>query len=107
VRKVTKRVIGAWEKGESLSVGNTSTDGTTVFLYGHAIIKRDRGMTFVRSAGYRTATTKERLNAVADVRQRAGDWYLNGRIWEDHEQWSLAESAPDGCLIVYDDELIE
>lgn len=106
MRKVTEKVISAWERGESCSVGNTMTDGVTVWLHGHAIIKRDdAGMTFVRSAGYRTKTTKERLNAVTDVVQRKGEWYLNGRLWSNHEDWSLAEVIPDGCLAVWADEL--
>lgn len=37
----------------------------------------------ITNCGWKTATTKERLNGIDGVRihQRKGDWYLNGEKW--------------------------
>mgnify|MGYP005838283939 CR=1 FL=1 len=40
MRKVTQQIKKAFEKGESLKVGNTRTDGKSVFLHGNEIVKR-------------------------------------------------------------------
>jgi hypothetical protein len=37
----------------------------------------------ISNCGWRTNTTKERLNAIpgVSIQQKAGEWYLNGEKW--------------------------
>ena len=41
MRKVTEQIKQAFNQGTPLKVGNTRTDGQTVWLHGNAIVKRD------------------------------------------------------------------
>ena len=41
MRKITASIKEAFEAGKSKTIGNTSTDGTTVWLHGNAIIKKE------------------------------------------------------------------
>ena len=38
MRKVTEQIKQAFERGEAKTVGNTRTDGNTVWLHGNAIV---------------------------------------------------------------------
>jgi hypothetical protein len=68
MRKVTEQIKTAFEKGESLKVGNTRTDGTSVFLHGNEIIRRDvSGLVFATLAGWNTPTTRERVNGITGM----------------------------------------
>tara|TARA_R110001583_G_scaffold114048_2_gene264504 strand:- start:764 stop:1096 length:333 start_codon:yes stop_codon:yes gene_type:complete len=68
MRKVTEQIKTAFENGESLKVGNTRTDGMSVFLHGNEIIRRDiSGLVFATLAGYNTRTTMERVNGIAGM----------------------------------------
>lgn len=88
--KTSERIINAWARKTPLKVGNTSTDGHIVCLFGNSIIKRERGSVYIRTAGYPTKTTKERLNSIGGVRVYTidGELYLNGNFWENHEDWT-------------------
>lgn len=66
MRKVTQKIKAAFEAGKSLTVGNTKTDGQTVWLHGNAIVKRDAsGLVLASLAGWNTVTTRERVNGIA------------------------------------------
>ena len=68
MRKITSDIKQAFERGESLKIGNTRTDGTSVFLHGNEIIRRDiSGLVFATLAGYNTRTTRERVNGITDM----------------------------------------
>ena len=68
MRKVTEQIKKAFEQGESLKVGNTRTDGTSVFLHGNEIIRRDiSGIVFATLAGWNTPTTRERVNGITGM----------------------------------------
>ncbi len=68
MRKVTERIKKAFEQGVSLKVGNTRTDGTSVFLHGNEIIKRDAsGLVMATLAGWNTPTTRERINGITGL----------------------------------------
>jgi hypothetical protein len=68
MRNVTERIKKAFEQGKSLKVGNTRTDGTSVFLHGNEIIRRDiSGLIFATLAGFNTRVTMERLNGIAGM----------------------------------------
>jgi hypothetical protein len=62
MRATTKTVMSAFLDGRSKTVKNTRTDGRTVWLHGHAIIRRDGSGIEFTLAGWNTVTTRERLN---------------------------------------------
>lgn len=68
MRKVTERIKQAFEQGNSLKIGNTRTNGTSVFLHGNEIIRRDiSGLVFATLAGWNTPTTRERVNGITGM----------------------------------------
>lgn len=82
--------------GEPFKLANTEVkkmENGAVYmtLHGHQIAMRDVfGDLFITSAGWETATTKERLNGIPGVHvmQKAGQWYLNGEKWENSREWT-------------------
>ena len=89
MRKVTEQIKRAFEQGTSLKVGNTETDGKTVWLHGNAIIKRDpQGFVRWSLAGWNTPTTRERVNGIvnAGVHQVDFEPVLNGEVI-DSSDW--------------------
>lgn len=68
MRKITERIKKAFEQGTSLKIGNTRTDGTSVWLHGNEIVRRDpSGLVFATLAGWNTPTTRERVNGITDM----------------------------------------
>jgi len=68
MRKVTEQIKQAFEQGTSRKVGNTETDGQTVWLHGNAIVKRDpSGLILATLAGWNTPTTRERVNGITGL----------------------------------------
>ena len=68
MRKVTEQIKQACEQGTPLKIGNTRTDGTSVFLHGNEIVRRDiSGVVFATLAGYNTRTTRERVNGITGM----------------------------------------
>jgi hypothetical protein len=84
MRQVTRKITAAFYRGETLKIGNTRTNGRSIWLYDNKIVDdRDDGI-YITNAGWNSNTTKERLNAISDVNivQRNFVWYLNGREWD-------------------------
>ena len=68
MRKITEQIKQAFEQGKSKKVGNTRTDGVSVFLHGNEIIRRDvSGLIFATLAGWNTPTTRERVNGITGM----------------------------------------
>jgi len=89
MRKITSEAKKAFEAGRDYKNTNTEIRGGSMFLFGNKIAEyaslfndgnRDINIT---NAGWNSATTKERLNALEGVHivQKAGVWYLNGEKW--------------------------
>jgi hypothetical protein len=106
MRKVTEQITRAFLNRQKRSVGNSMTDGVTLFLHGNAIAKKrdfQEEWIWITLAGWPTPTTRERLTGLlkaticekARVFQRDGRQYIdNGRTtWEiDSDEWiSLSE----------------
>ena len=88
MRKITEKAVEAFEKGVPIKISNTEVtleDGCVcMYLHDNLIAIRDvNGEFFINNAGWRTPTTKERLNGFKGVHviQRKGQWYLNGKPW--------------------------
>jgi hypothetical protein len=87
MRKVTIKAAEAMRHGYNMTSGNTRvvSDGNIMKLHGNTIAIYDRveGLLTLRDSGWRSATTKERLNGVLMsfgahkfIAQRAGVWYV-------------------------------
>ena len=94
-RQITKDACKAFHNGYEFKKSNTEVrwamNGTWfMWLHGNAIAQRDRGKLYVRTAGWRTSTTKERLNGLSGVSvyQSNFAWYLNGELWENDNEWT-------------------
>lgn len=53
-------------------------------LHGNTIAELSADGLFITSAGWKTPTTKERLNGLPGVhiQQKNFQWFLNGEIWD-------------------------
>ena len=102
MRKVTEQIKQAFNQGTSLKVGNTRTDGQTVWLHGNAIVKRDPdGLVRWSLAGWNTPTTRERVNGIAnaDVCQFKFEPVLNGQTIDSSDWFASPNKLPD--LLVF------
>jgi hypothetical protein len=102
MRKVTEQIKNAFEQGTSLKVGNTKTDGKTVWLHGNAIVKRDPdGLVRWSLAGWNTPTTRERVNGIANagVHQVNFEAILNGQIINPFDWFASNTKLPDPLVI--------
>jgi hypothetical protein len=83
MRKITQDLASAFQAHNKKTLGNTHTDGQALYLHGNKIAEYRSDGLYVSSAGWKTKTTKERLNGLSgvSVSQEAGEWYLNGHKW--------------------------
>jgi len=97
MRVITKKASKAFRNNLPVQLGNTSVmvigSVTLLLLHGHRIARKDRTGLFITAAGWKTNTTKERLNGLPYVwiNQKAGTWYLNGAEWDG--SWIKIEVA--------------
>ena len=90
MRKVTELIKQAFFAKQAKKVGNTETDGASVFLHGNEIIKRDKsGIGLFTFAGWGSVTTRERLRGIlnVDVYQKDHEQYYNGNKVIDLNDW--------------------
>ena len=80
MRKVTKNIRNAFYAGRKLTIGNTHTDGTAVWLHGNKIVERREDGVYATLAGWNTPTTRERVNGITGARFHQKDFtpHLNG-----------------------------
>jgi hypothetical protein len=90
MRKITEKSIKAFLNAEPFKLGNTEVvvlpNVTVLKLFKNEIayMFNDPERTLsITSAGWKSNTTKERLNALPQVSitQKKGEWYLNGTLW--------------------------
>lgn len=94
MRKVSREIASAFIAGKRKTMGNTHTDGKTLWLHGNAIARRnDKGGIEISSAGWETVTTKERLNTVlyylgcSGISQKRYLWYVGKNLWVNTREW--------------------
>lgn len=93
-RKITQEAVKKFLDGVPFKKSNMSVvrEGTIYYLKLHgnkiAALEAD-GKMWVSSAGWRTVTTKERLNGIPGVhiQQKNYQWYLNGNAWDGTPQY--------------------
>ena len=87
MRTLTKNALNCFYNKENGNFSNTSviTEGniTKMFLFGNLIAKLENDKLFITNAGWKSNTTKERLNGLKGVNifQKNGEWFLNGEKW--------------------------
>lgn len=84
MRKVTSEIIKAFLNHEKRSIGNSVTNGTTLYLHSNPIAKHTANGIEITNCGWETNTTKERLNGIPGVHitQKNFIWFLNGVEWD-------------------------
>jgi hypothetical protein len=93
-RKITQEAVQNFLDGVPFKKSNMRVvrEGTIYYLqlFGNRIaaIEAD-GKLWISNAGWKSNTTKERLNGLPNVRiqQVRGDWYLNGQLWDGSPQY--------------------
>lgn len=84
MRQITRQIVRAFENRTSLRISNTRTDGQSLWLFGNKIAEwRDNGL-WICNAGWKSVTTKERLNGLTgvNIQQVRGIWFLNENEWD-------------------------
>ncbi len=89
MRKITQESVDKFLNRKPFSKGNMKVEeaGSTfrLKLHGNTIATIDEfNMLSISNAGWRSNTTKERLNGLPNVRinQKNWNWYLNGQEWD-------------------------
>jgi len=91
MRKITEQAVNAFMNAQEFKSSNTRievlTNVTIMYLHENAIAYRynDPEKTIsITNAGWKTNTTKERLNDIPNVNiyQKKGVWYLNEKEWD-------------------------
>ena len=90
MRQISQDAAYALIHGTPFKQSNTKVEAGVLTLHGNPIAKVENGKLFISSAGWETATTKDRLNALPDVsvHQKKGVWYLNNEPWNNSEEWT-------------------
>lgn len=86
MRQITRKAVEALLVGSRYKNSNTEVRNRAMYLHGHKIAWFDiNGWLWISHCGYRTNTTKERLNGLPHVhiQQKNFTWYLNGQEWND------------------------
>jgi len=96
MRKVTRAVCSALLEGRACKVGNTETDGKTLWLHGRRIAWRESDGDYnLTLAGRPTRTTRERLNGLLDLMGsplRVCQHEFGQQVWrldDEHARMSL------------------
>jgi len=84
MRVTTEKICRAFESRRALTLGNSKTDGNSLWLFGNEIAQWREDGIWITNAGWNSKTTKERLNGLTGVsiQQREGNLYLNGNFWQ-------------------------
>jgi hypothetical protein len=87
-RQITENAVRAFLLGDNFKQSNTEVHadctGVRMYLFGNLIANRVGNRLQITTAGWNTATTRERLNGLPNVKvyQRKGQLFLNGQPWD-------------------------
>ena len=84
MRQITRDIVNAFQEMRSLRIDNSRTDGQSIWLFNNKIVEVREDGVWITNAGWKSTTTKERLNGLSGVhiQQVRGNWFLNGRAWD-------------------------
>ncbi len=90
MRKISREVISAFLAGKPKRNGNTTTDGKVLRLYGNTIADKDMADTiYIYDGGVRSATTKERLNALLQLMKYENYEMVADCIFQKNYEWLI------------------
>jgi len=103
MRKITTKAVTAFLAGRQFRSGNMAVslggfDGFNVsmYLHGNLIAERNSHTVRIHDAGWRTTTTKERLNGLLEmlslgrIYQQDFTWFIgNGEAWDGTRDFPL------------------
>lgn len=104
-RQITTDACSAFEEERYFKNSNTEVEvgirvadqrsTVTLLLHGNAIAKSVDDCLYIRTAGWNTATTRERLNGLdgVDVYMQKKVLHLNGQPWENHDDWTMVQKG--------------
>ena len=86
MRKVTAEIRRAFNNGQKKTIGNTWTDGESVYLHGNKIVSRNpvSKVVYICTHGWNTITTRERLNAFTNKRV----YQKKHKLMLDNDEWN-------------------
>ena len=88
-----KPVIEAFKEQKAKRLSNTESTGKQLLLFGNCIAKWSLNRIWITSAGWKTVTTKDRLQILgARLNQKKGIWYLNDVEWDGN--WIKIDDIP-------------
>ena len=100
MRKITEKIANAFLLSNDKSMGNTWTNGKSVYLHGNKIAEKREDGIYLSLAGWNTPTTRERLNGILRVfnieggfTQKKFEPYFNGKRI-DAGEWLLVHTYP-------------
>lgn len=89
MRKITQESVEAFNNREFFKKANmevvVEAYHTELKLHGNTIATKNLdGKIDITNAGWKSQTTKERLNGIdgVHIQQKKGVWYLNGEEWD-------------------------
>lgn len=86
-------IIEAFKEQKAKKLSNTESTRKKLLLFGNTIAKWRNNKIWITNAGWRTKTTKDRLQTLgANLRQIKGEWYLNGELWDGN--WIKINNIP-------------
>jgi len=87
MHKVTEQIRAALLARRSMTIGNTRTDGESVWLHGNKIVERRGDNLYWTLAGWPTSTTRERVNGIANagVFQKDHCQFIAGRTPQNND----------------------
>jgi hypothetical protein len=96
MRKVSREVISAFLAGKPKRNGNTTTDGKVLRLYGNTIADKSiAGSIYIYDGGVRSATTKERLNALLQLMKYENYEMVADCIFQKNYEWLVRYNNGD------------
>ena len=95
MRKITREAHEAFINRRRLTKGNTKVvaalDVCSLYLFGHEIVREDDEGLKIRTAGFNTRTTRDRLSAFINVRSIKGQLVINNKFPWNGEWLNLTE----------------
>lgn len=88
MKKITQAMRAAFSRRENMKRDNTEVivrnGDVSVYLWNNKIAWTKGSQLWISSCGWKTNTTKERLNGLPGVNiyQKNFDWFLNGHEWD-------------------------
>lgn len=83
MQKITQESRDAFLECRYFKKANMLVKDRAMYLYENKIAWWQGGKIWIANCGYKTKTTKDRLNSLPNVHivQKKGEWYLNGQKW--------------------------